>query len=155
AAGGARVKELLPAEPGALVIAEEPQSAAAEAFRMLRTAIGRADDGGRARVLVITSGQAGEGKTTISTNLATAIADSGLRVLLVDADLRRPGCHLAFGVENRFGLSTLLAGDADLGSVVRPVAGGKLSLIAAGPSPENPAELLSSTRMREVMDALR
>src|SRR5262245_20260509 len=155
AAGGARVKELLPAEPGALVIAEEPQSAAAEAFRMLRTTIGRAGDGDRARVLVVTSGRAGEGKTTISTNLAAAIAESGLRVLLVDADLRRPGCHVAFGVENRFGLSTLLAGDADLGSVVRPVAGGKLSLIAAGPSPENPAELLSSTRMREVMEALR
>src|SRR5262249_38357782 len=67
AAGGTRVKELLPADPGALVVAEEPQSAAAEAFRMLRTTIGRTEDGGRARVLVVTSGTAGEGKTTIST----------------------------------------------------------------------------------------
>lgn len=153
--GSRRDRDLVPADPGALIIATDPQSLAAEAFRMLRTTIGCTADNGRARILVVTSGTAGEGKTTIVTNLASAVAESGLRVLLVDADLRRPSCHVAFGVENRFGLSTLLAGEADLGSVVQPVDGGRLSFIAAGPLPDNPAELLSSTRMREALDGLR
>lgn len=138
-----------------LVVTHEPHSSAAEAFRILRTAVLFSAAETLPRVLVVTSSSAGEGKTTVCANLATALAETGIRVLLVDADLRRPGCHLVFGVDNHHGLSTLLAGDAELASLVRPVGAGRLAFLAAGPPPSNPAELVGSARMRETLETLR
>ena len=127
----------------------------AETFRSLRTAVLFSAAEQTPRVVLVTSAGESEGKTVTALNLATAMADSGSRVLLVDADLRFPGCHHILGVENRRGLSTYLAGDADLDGMVVDLARPRLALLPAGPVPSNPAELLGSARMVNVIARLR
>lgn len=138
-----------------LVVLHEPRSTTAEAFRSLRTAVLFSTPNAPPRVILMTSAGAGEGKTINSLNLATVLAASGARVLLVDVDLRRPNCHHALGVENGVGLSSFLAGQAELASVVRTLESPGLDFIPAGPPPPNPAELIGSARMCETLEQLR
>ena len=138
-----------------LVVVNEPLSPVAEAFRALRTAVLFSTPDAPPKVILVTSAGASEGKTVSSLNLASALAESGSRVLLIDVDLRKPACHRALGVRNDRGLSSFLAGQVDLKSVTHDFASPKLSFIPAGPTPPNPAELVGSSRMRDTLEALR
>ncbi|HLK11200.1 MAG TPA: polysaccharide biosynthesis tyrosine autokinase [Candidatus Binatia bacterium] len=138
-----------------LVVHREPRSAVAEAFRSLRTAVLFSTPGTPPKVILVTSAGAGEGKTVVCVNLATALAEGGARVLLLDADLRRPGCHRAFAVAAEPGLSTVLTGQATAERATHALDAPRLSLMPAGPAPPNPAELVSSARMRALLDDLR
>ena len=138
-----------------LVVTHEPRSVVAEAFRTLRTAVLFSTPNSAPKLILVTSATASEGKTVNCLNLAATLAESGSRVLLVDVDLRHPSCHRAFGIENTTGLSNFLAGHTELGAIVRVLEKPNIWFIPAGPTPPNPAELVGSTRMREMMDLAR
>ncbi len=125
-----------------------------EAFKTVRTNVlfSSADDG--LRSLVVTSAGPGEGKSICSANLAIALAETGLRVLLVDADMRRPRVHEIFDVPEEPGLSNLLTGNAKASEVIRKANVDKLWVMSAGHIPVNPAELLSSLRFVDFLAAL-
>ena len=125
-----------------------------EAFRSLRTAINSQFEQAGPRVIAITSAQPLEGKTTIAVNIAMALAIGGARVLLIDADMRRPNVHKAMRLNNDRGLSQLLAGQARMREVVQRTHDPNLLTITAGRTPANPSELLASERMRALVDGL-
>ncbi|MEW1965891.1 polysaccharide biosynthesis tyrosine autokinase [Micrococcus sp. NPDC078436] len=124
--------------------------ASAESYRKLRTAVGFVALGGERRSsIVVTSSVQGEGKTETSTNLAKVLAETGARVLLVDADLRRPQVGVRLGLDDELGLSDVLTGRADLNDVLLSVD--DLSVLTAGTVPPNPSELLGSEAMAELL----
>ena len=125
-----------------------------EAFRSLRTSLVFTAGAGQARVIAVTSSQPLEGKTTTACNLATALALGGSRVLLIDADMRRPGLHHIMGVENHSGLSQLLVGQSRVREAVQRTAEPNLFVITAGRTPPNPSELLASDRMKSFLENL-
>lgn len=127
---------------------------AAEAFRQLRTNLRFVDVDKPPRRIVITSALAGEGKSTVSANLARLVAHSGEKVVLVDADLRRPTVAASFGVDGHVGLTQVVAGDVDVTEATVESGIPNLTLLPAGRIPPNPSELLGSDRMRRVIDAL-
>ncbi len=132
-----------------------PRSAAAEAYRTLRTNIEFAAFEGPVHTLLVTSSSPGEGKTVTACNLAVAFAQAGRRVLLVDADLRKPGVHQLFDLPNTQGLTSLLRNDAvSVDAIAQPTEQANLRVITTGSLPPNPAELLGSQRMRAVLDRL-
>lgn len=139
----------------ALITSQQPLSPISEAYRELRTAVLLATPGHPPRDLCVTSCQPSEGKTTTVINLAITLTQLGRRVLLVDTDLRRPRCHHVLRVSSNRGVSTFLTGTSDLTGLVQPTSIERLSVIAAGPIPPNPAELLDSERFREFVLALR
>jgi len=129
------------------------RSALAEGFGNLRTSVlfsGGSDLA--ARSLLVTSVQAGEGKTMVSMNLAISLAKLGRRVLLIDADMRRPSLHRAFGLRESPGLSDALMGGEDWRTMTAEVGVPNLRLLAAGSPSDVPAELLSSERMETLME---
>jgi capsular exopolysaccharide synthesis family protein len=126
-----------------------------EALRMLRTSTIGTFRGARPKIIAITSSQPLEGKTTTSCNLARALAHGGARVLLIDADMRRPSLHRVLGASNERGLSSLLSGSAVLKDVAQSTDTANLVLISSGPIPPNPAELLASPRMRTLLTSVR
>ena len=137
-------------EPPDLVTYVRPKSEAAEAYRALRTSILLSSFGAPPKVILVTSALPQEGKTTISANSALVLAQRGNRVLLLDADLRRPGIEKLFGIKARGGLSTLISGVDKLEDVlVHSTEVPNLWIMPAGPIPPQPAELLSSTLMKE------
>jgi non-specific protein-tyrosine kinase len=137
------------------VSGDSSRSAPAEAYRSIRTSVRFATMDRPGQVLLVTSPNAGDGKSTTAANLAVTMAQAGKRVLLVDADLRRPVLHKTFNVDNKAGLtSALLSGDG-AHSCVQPSGFNNLSLLTSGPLPPNPSELLASGRMRDLLEALR
>jgi len=118
-----------------------------EAFRSLRTSLVFISPTENTRIIAVTSTQPLEGKTTTAANLAMALALGGSRVLLVDADMRRPGLHKSLGVENQTGLSELLQGQARVRDAVQRTSEPNLLMMPAGHTPPNPSELLGSERM--------
>jgi capsular exopolysaccharide synthesis family protein len=128
------------------------ESVLPEAFRALRTSVLLSTAGRPPRTLLITSAQVGEGKTTVSTNLAISLAQLGQRVLLIDCDLRRPNVHKVFGVRESFGIVSWLTGQRTWPACVHSTGLGNLDALFCGPVPPNPAELLSSDRMRELVE---
>ncbi|HET6424197.1 MAG TPA: polysaccharide biosynthesis tyrosine autokinase, partial [Planctomycetaceae bacterium] len=132
-----------------------PQSLEAENFRSLRTAVSIACDDADAKVLQVSSPEPGDGKTTTVSNLAVALAQSGKRVLLIDADLRRPTAHRLFRIPADVGLTNALQGDSDWLPLVRETIIENLSVLPAGPTPNNPAELLSSGRFSRMLKDAR
>jgi protein-tyrosine kinase len=139
-----------------LVAALAPQSLAAEQYRSLRTRIKRAENGRAVRVIVVTSPNKGDGKSLTAANLALTMAQEfQQRVLLIDADLRRPAVHGLFGVQERPGLADVLLGAADLNEALVNVEEHHLTLLPAGAIPGHPAELLGSASMRRLLDTLR
>jgi len=125
-----------------------------EAFRSLRTSLVFTSGGERTRIIGVTSTQPLEGKTTTAANLALALALGGSRVLLIDADLRRPGLHHTMGLENKIGLSHLLVGQARVREAVQRTSEPNLVVITAGRTPPNPSELLGSERMTSFLSNL-
>jgi capsular exopolysaccharide synthesis family protein len=141
--------------PRAVVVLQEPTSVISEAFRALRTAVLFSTPAAPPKVILLTSATSGEGKSVTSLNLAATLAESGSRVLLIDADLRRPTCHRSLGTGNARGLSSFLSGQATLAEVIVPLDKPHLDFLPAGPTPPNPAELVGSARMRDALAGLR
>ena len=157
----AKVKATKDSEAG-LVAYAEPKSAAAEAYRTLRTNITFASPDKPVHVIMATSTSPDDGKSTTIANLAITFAASGASTVLVDGDLRRPHLHTIFGLPNEQGLTTVVV------DMARAAAGGaapvlplqntqvaNLQVLTSGPVPPNPAEILSSQRMTELLEMLR
>ena len=125
-----------------------------EAFRSLRTSLVFTSGAQSTRIIAVTSSQPLEGKTTTACNLAMALALGGSRVLLIDADMRRPGLHKTMGLQNGTGLSHLLVGQARVRDAVQRTSEPNLVAITAGRTPPNPSELLSSERMNNLLTNL-
>ena len=128
-----------------------PNSIEAENYRSIRTSLLVTAENRHAKSVLVSSPEPGDGKTTLASNLAIALAQSGQRVLLVDADLRRPTVHKLFGVSQEIGLTDVLTGEIDFLNAVRKTTVDRLSLLTAGESPVNPAELLSSPRLAQML----
>jgi len=129
----------------------DPRSAAAEAYRSIRTRLLLATDRKGPAVFLVTSAVGGEGKTTTALNIASALAQTGRRVLIVDADLRRSSLHQQLGIEKGRGLSTHLADGAEARDVVRDLDVPCLSVVTAGQAPETPSEMLGSAKMTDFL----
>lgn len=133
-----------------------PQSQMAESYRALRTSLLLSNLGSPPKVIMVTSARPQEGKTTTSINTAIVLAQKGVRVLLVDADLRRPSVHKTLGMGPRSGLSNVLTGSATVQQAVTISAVlPSLFILPAGTPPPNPAELLASSNMRDLIAELR
>jgi succinoglycan biosynthesis transport protein ExoP len=144
-----------PAEDGPALLAR-PKSQLSESYRALRTSVLLSGAGEPPRVIMITSPLPREGKSTTSVNMAVALAQKGGRVLLVDADMRRPSLHKMIDFRPRAGLSSALSGVDSLEKAIVPFGGmTNLFLLPAGPTPPQPAELLGSPRMREYLACWR
>ena len=129
-------------------------SSVVEAYRMLRTSVLLSTAGKPPKTILITSSQPGEGKTTTAVNTAISLAQLGASVLLIDADLRRPTVHKTFKLPQVRGLSSYLSGAGHVEDLIIKLPMPNLSVLAAGPIPPNPAELISSDRMKEMLRAL-
>src|SRR5439155_15920145 len=131
------------------------KSREAEAYRGVRTALFFSTRGEGHKVIQVTSPDMGDGKTTLAANLAISIAQSEKRIILVDADLRRPRIDKLFGLSNDRGLTSLLTGEADLRDVVQESGVPGLHILTTGETPDNPAELLSLPRFKQLLNNLR
>jgi capsular exopolysaccharide synthesis family protein len=139
-----------------LVAASEPGSAAAEQYRLLRTRLEGAEAGRRAQLLLVTSPRIGEGKTTTSANLALTMAQEfQQKVVLVEADLRRPALAALFGLPHGPGLVDVLVGAATLEDALTEVPGRHLFVLPAGLPAARSTELLGSSMMQRVLSSLR
>lgn len=128
-------------------------SSVVEAYRMLRTSVLLSTAGNPPKVILVTSSQPGEGKTTTAVNTAISLTQLGASVLLIDADLRRPAVHKAFKISHARGLSNYLSGKVALNDLIIDLPIQNLSVLPCGPIPPNPAELVSSERMKEMLRA--
>jgi len=132
-----------------------PRSVISEAYRVIKTSVLYSSPDHPPRSILVASPQALEGKTTSSSNLALSMVQSGLKVVLVDADLRKPRLHKIFlDNGNESGLTTYLIGKAELPALVKRADIPELAIIPSGPLPPNPAELLGSRRMKELIEKL-
>jgi polysaccharide biosynthesis transport protein len=159
---GAPVLAVIPRVPGwrnkheaRLVTREQPKSAVAEAYRQLRTSVSFTSVQRGLKAIMITSPEAGEGKTTTAANLSLVLADAGKRVVLVSADLRKPRIHRFFNLQNEVGLSSVLSGEVQPWEAILDPGVENLRVLLSGPVPSRPAELLQSEQMGEVLAGLR
>lgn len=150
----ASIPSLEEARAGILLL-QAPQSASAEAVRSLRTSLQFLGLDRTLRRIQVTSASEDEGASTVAANLAVAFAGAGLRVVIVDGDLRHPNVHRYFGVDGLRGFTTVLVRQADLGDVMQPIAmQGWLRVLAAGPRPTNPSEILASGHLGRLLGQL-
>jgi polysaccharide biosynthesis transport protein len=139
-----------------LVTQVRPQSQMAESYRALRTSLLLSNLGAPPKVIMVTSALPQEGKTTTSINIAVVLAQKGVRVLLIDADMRRPSIHKTLGMGPHSGLSNVLTGSTTLEqAITRTALLPNLYVLPAGTPPPNPAELLASANLKEVLDRLK
>lgn len=138
-----------------LVTLTDPRSPVAEAYRSLRTNLEFSSLDEPIRTMVVTSPAPEAGKSTTLANLAVTMAQTGKDVILVDCDLRRPSLHDIFGVANNAGLTSMMLDDATSTPLLRDTGVAGLELLTSGPLPPNPAELLGSRRMADLIAALR
>lgn len=137
-----------------LIAYTNPKSPISEAYRTLRTNIQFSAIDEELRTIMVTSAGPSEGKTTTIVNLAITYAQAEKKVVLVDADLRKPTLHHTFGVSNRLGLTSVLAGQSQLADVVKSSDVPRLDLLTSGPIPPNPSEILASKRMNALLEQL-
>ena len=149
-----RVAAWAKSDQPSLITADEPDSAVSEAYRTLRTAVLFAATQKSLKTLMITSAHQHEGKTTITANLAVTLAQAGRKVVIVSADLRKPRLHHLFALTRGRGLVDLLVGDSKLDDVLIKDWMKGLSILPSGGVPGNPAELLGSNGMRELLEQL-
>jgi capsular exopolysaccharide synthesis family protein len=140
----------------ALVVRQAPNSIVSESYRRARTNLKLSAPAGGARTILITSGGAKDGKTTVAVNLATTLVADGKRVLLIDANFRRPSFQAIFATQSsqtpgQAGLSSLLTGQCNLQDVIRPSGMERLEIIESGPMPANPAEALGGEAMERLI----
>jgi polysaccharide biosynthesis transport protein len=162
ATGNSHVLALIPAAAGwkdtsrpYLVTKDRPDSPAAEAYRTLRTSLQFLRLEEPIHSLQITSAATAEGKTTTLANLAVSLVQAGQRVFVVDFDLRRPRLHEFFGLSNRVGFTSVLLGESSLSKAIQPVPDEPaLGVLASGPPPPDPSELLSLPATVEILDSL-
>lgn len=133
----------------------QPKSLQAEAFRGIRTALYFSTHGEEHKVIQVTSPNPGDGKSTMIANLAISMAQSGKKVLLIDADCRKPRQQKLFRLFASTGLASVISGQTSLPDATHPTEVEGLSLLPCGPRPENPAELLTSPRFKEVVEQAR
>jgi capsular exopolysaccharide synthesis family protein len=138
-----------------LITEHNPRSPISEGYRMLRTNIEFSTINQKLQIIMVTSSKPGEGKSTTCANMAVAFAQASKRVLLIDADLRKPSQHFIFGTSNRNGLTTALLEGKDVQEMVQHTGIDNLYIIHAGPTPPNPSELLSSRQMSELLASAR
>ncbi|WP_375474660.1 polysaccharide biosynthesis tyrosine autokinase [uncultured Jatrophihabitans sp.] len=153
---GAAVLAAVPAQrrsPTSATIGSDDFGSRAEAIRQLRTNLQYLAVDTPPKLIAITSAMSGEGKSTTAVGLASAMAEAGYTVCLVDADLRRPTIARAFGLDASPGLTSILAGRAGIGDVLQPVSS-NLNVITSGPIPPNPSELLASGHFRTLLREL-
>lgn len=138
-----------------LVTLRQPKSPASEAFRTLRTNIDFSSFDKEIKTLLITSAIPGEGKSTTTVNLGIAMAVTGKKVIVIDADMRNPVQHKFFDFDNNTGLTSLMINEAlQLENVVRSTEVNGFYVLTSGPIPPNPAEILTSQKMRRFLAAL-
>ena len=132
-----------------------PKSQEAESFRGVRTSLFFSTRSEGFKVIQVTSPDTGDGKTTLAANLAVSIAQSAKKVLLIDADFRRPRIHKLFNIHTQQGLTSVIAGEAEPDNVIQPTAIPGLFALPCGPIPQNPAELLTLSHFGKVLAVLR
>lgn len=137
-----------------LVVQIAPHAARSEAFRQIRTSLQFIDAQAATKRIIVTSCGAGEGKSTVVSNLAVTFAQAGQRVIVVDADLRGPQLFDHFGIDGSAGLTDVLIQRATLDDVLQPWEDLPLQVLASGPVPPNPSELLGSAQMAALLDQL-
>ena len=135
-----------------LITKINPKSPISEQYRTIRTNIQFASVENPIRSMIVTSSGPSEGKSTTTANLAIVYAQQGKRVLLIDADLRKPTIHYTFRLDNLRGLSNVLVGERSLEEVVHESDVPGLDVVSCGPIPPNPSELLGSKKMRDMLD---
>jgi capsular exopolysaccharide synthesis family protein len=158
---GIQILGVVPRMPGrrtsvarAMAVHLDPRSEVAEAYRTIRTAVYFGAAGTRARTLLVTSPEAGDGKTTSASNLAIAIAQTGRSVLLLDADFRKPTQHKNLDVKDSVGLSSVLSGTETLDRAIQRTGVDGLDILPCGTIPGNPSEILNSQEFGELVDRL-
>jgi capsular exopolysaccharide synthesis family protein len=132
-------------------MAEDTRSSFSEAYRSLRTGLQYATEAGAPKILLVTSAVAGEGKSTTALMLARKFAQLGVKVLLIDADLRKPSLHKRLNVDNGMGLSEYLAGETDGPDMFKSTTQANLTVVTSGATPSNPAELLAAAQFRSLL----
>ncbi|MCM3630335.1 CpsD/CapB family tyrosine-protein kinase [Paenibacillus glycanilyticus] len=132
-----------------------PRSPVSETYRTLRTNIEFAAIDSALQVIMVSSAGPGEGKSTTIANLAVTYSQSDRKVVLIDADMRKPTAHKTFQISNRFGLSSVISQQSTLQEVIQSTDIPNMDVITAGPIPPNPAEMLASKRMTALLDELR
>lgn len=142
-------------EAVSLITIADKSSPIAEQYRTIRTNIQFASADRKIQTIVVTSSGPSEGKSTTAANIAVVFANSGQRVLLVDADMRKPTVHKTFDLTNEVGLSKVLSSNNSVLEMSRPSIVDNLSILTSGPKPPNPSELLGSTRMNQVIEEAR
>jgi len=141
-----------------LLIFADPRSSLSESYRQLRTSILLSTAGHAPKSLLITSSLPSEGKTTTATNTAISLAQTGARVLIIDADMRRPRLHSVFNIKNGQGLSTVLSSDLNTQQILEVIhfdERTKVNVMSSGPIPPNPAELIGSEQMANLLKTLQ
>jgi capsular exopolysaccharide synthesis family protein len=138
-----------------LVTAIDPKSPISEQYRTVRTSIQFSSVDEDIQTIMVTSAGPGEGKSTTAANLAVTFAQQEKKVLIVDADLRKPTMHYTFNQTNTFGLTTVLAGQIPLNEAVNPTDVFNLSVLTSGPIPPNPAELMGSKSMARFLKEVK
>jgi len=140
---------------GSLKVFDSPRSSFAESFRNIRSNLKFMMDDSTSQVLTITSTIGGEGKTTISSNLAGIISLTQKKVIILNLDMRKPTLHLKFNLPNNRGISSVLSGYQSLRDVIQPTANPYLDIISSGAVPPNPSELIHSSMMENVIEELK
>lgn len=138
-----------------LIADRNPNSPISEGYRMLRTNIEFSTIDHKLQIIMVTSSQPGEGKSITCANMAVSFAQANKRVLVIDADLRKPAQHLIFAISNHKGLTSALLKRLEPQDVIQHTSTDHLSVIAAGPTPPNPSEVLSSEQMGALLEKLR
>lgn len=130
---------------------DNPKSQVAEAYRTLRTNLQFSSFDDSLKTVIVTSSSPGEGKTTVISNLAVTLAQSGKKVLIMDCDLRKPSIHKRFGLSNAEGLTNILVQNKKVEECLKVTEQQNLFVVTSGPIPPNPSELLGSRRMKKIL----